>query len=146
MRSTDRQPSVLPEAQGLARNGITGADATDTTPIDLFLSAAARLANTIAATERLTQERAELLATVTAAGGLERPRGGSVGGGVVSLAEAARLTGRHPEVLRRWCTSGRLPAIRVGRTWAITAESVAMLRDHAARSRPRLDRVDAVGG
>ena len=147
MRSIDRQPSVPTEPQGLAGSGSTGGDATDTTPLDLFLNAADRLANTIAATERLTRERAELLATAHAAVGLGRPRARSGRGGVVSLAEAARLTGRHPEVLRRWCITGRLPAIRVGRTWAITADSVAMLREHGARSRPRFDRVtEIVGG
>ena len=49
---------------------------------------------------------------------------------IVSLAEAARKTGRNPEVLRRWCTEGRIPAIRIGRTWAIS------LRDAERAARP----------
>jgi excisionase family DNA binding protein len=55
----------------------------------------------------------------------------------VSLAEAAKRTGRHPDVLRRWCADGRLPAIRLGRAWALPKESVALLIAESGRSRPR---------
>jgi excisionase family DNA binding protein len=111
--------------------------ATIETQIDRLLDAAHRLAKTIAATEEITQRRAEIL---------QRPqvvRGPLADGherraGIVSLSEAARRTGRHPEVLRRWCTEGRIPAIRIGRTWALASDTVAELMAHSARSRPRL--------
>jgi excisionase family DNA binding protein len=103
--------------------------------VDQLAAATRRLAQTIAQTERLAQDRAELLRTADASSGL---RSGSDGADLVSLSEAAKRTGRHPEVLRRWCIDGRLPAVRVGRTWAISRESLTTLMTHRDRSRPRL--------
>jgi excisionase family DNA binding protein len=40
-------------------------------------------------------------------------------GRVLTIAEAARITGRNPELLRRWCAGGRLRARRMGRDWII---------------------------
>lgn len=105
--------------------------------IDRLVSAANDLAATIAKTEAITQRRADILTSprvMKGTGGDGRERRQAI----VSLSEAARRTGRHPEVLRRWCTEGRIPAIRVGRTWAIGADTVAELMAHSARSRPRL--------
>lgn len=104
--------------------------------IHRLIDAASGLAHTIALTEELMQRRAEIVERGAARGlqpALARTRPH-----VVSLAEAARRTGRHPEVLRRWCIDGRIPAIRVGRTWALAPETVTTLMAHAARSRPRL--------
>jgi excisionase family DNA binding protein len=105
--------------------------------VDQLAAATRRLAETIARTERLAQDRAELLRTVDVSKG-GRGTTASQPIGLISLSEAARRTGRHPEVLRRWCIDGRLPAVRVGRTWAISHESLASLMSHRARSRPRL--------
>jgi excisionase family DNA binding protein len=105
------------------------------TSVDQLAAATRRLAETIARTERLAQERAELLRTADASAGY---RNMLPGAGLVSLSEAAKRTGRHPEVLRRWCMDGRLPAVRVGRTWAISHESLSTLMSHRARARPRL--------
>lgn len=103
------------------------------------LSAATRnLAAAIADTERIAESRAELLRTARAV------VGGGMGdhqrNGVVSLTEAGRRSGRHPEVLRRWCIEGRIPAVRIGRTWAISEETVALLVEHRSRARPQLGR------
>jgi hypothetical protein len=38
---------------------------------------------------------------------------------LLSLVEAAARTGRNPELLRRWCASGRIPCERIGRDWLI---------------------------
>ena len=103
--------------------------------VEGLLSAASGLARTIAATEELAQQRAELVRTRRALGG---PRPDGNGGPMISLSDAARRSGRHPEVLRRWCAEGRIPAVRIGRTWAIAPETLRLLVEHSARSRPRL--------
>jgi hypothetical protein len=54
---------------------------------------------------------------------------------VLPLAEAARLTGRHPDLLRRWCASGRIDGFRVGPTWALTTHEVERLARLPARRR-----------
>lgn len=99
-------------------------------------AATRRLSATIAATEQLAQQRAELLGTVAVIGGP------TPAGRIVSLRDAAIATGRHPEVLRRWCAEGRLPAIRVGRAWAISGETLAALLSQRNRSRPRFTRAE----
>ena len=105
--------------------------------VDHLAAATKRLAETIAQTERLAQDRAELL---RAAEGSTAIRGRDTSDDLVSLSEAAKRSGRHPEVLRRWCLDGRLPAVRVGRTWAISRESLSTLMSNRDRSRPRLSR------
>lgn len=101
------------------------------------LSEATRsLSAAIAATERLAASRAELLRTARAAVGVTDRTSNPV----VSLAEAGRRSGRHPEVLRRWCIEGRIPAARIGRTWALSEETVLLLVEHRSRARPQLPR------
>jgi excisionase family DNA binding protein len=111
--------------------------------VDQLAAATRRLAETIAQTERLAQDRAELLRSAGPAAGV---RGRATAESLISLSEAARRTGRHPEVLRRWCVEGRVPAVRVGRTWAIGRESLSTLMSHRDRSRPRLEREPAGRG
>jgi hypothetical protein len=103
--------------------------------VDRLLSAARVLASTIAATEELVQQRAEILTRRSSLLGPARDITGREP--IISLAEAARRTGRHPEVLRRWCTEGRIHGVRIGRTWGITPETLATLLAHSGRSRPR---------
>ena len=43
---------------------------------------------------------------------------------LLSLADVAARTGRHPELLRRWCASGRLPAVLLARSWFIRASDL----------------------
>lgn len=109
----------------------------DANGVDRLLSAASRLAETIATTEDIIQRRADLLRRPTQMRGpvVDRTKRSP---GLVSLAEAAKRTGRHPEVLRRWCIEGKIPGVRIGRTWAIGSDVVAELIAHSARSRPRL--------
>jgi excisionase family DNA binding protein len=129
---------------GAGRDGGHGAvarDARDAAVLRL-VSAATRLASTIAVTEELSQRRAELLRTrdTIVTRRLTEPSQAPL----VSLAEAAKRTGRHPEVLRRWCIDGRIPAVRVGRTWAISPETVRALLAQSSRSRPRFPTSDRV--
>lgn len=55
----------------------------------------------------------------------------------LSLAEVARLTGRHPELLRQWCAAGRLPCERIGGSWAILEEHLPLVHGQPARGRRR---------
>jgi hypothetical protein len=103
--------------------------------VDRLLSAARGLASTIAATEELVQQRADILTRRASLLGPARDATGREP--IISLAEAARRTGRHPEVLRRWCLEGRIQGVRIGRTWGITPETLATLLAHSGRSRPR---------
>jgi excisionase family DNA binding protein len=117
-----RSPGGEPERRG-------GTDRLAGT--ERLAEATRRLSATIAATEQLAQRRAQLLGTVALVGGPAATTR------IVSLREAADATGRHPEVLRRWCADGRLPAIRVGRSWAISGETLAALLSQRGRARPR---------
>jgi excisionase family DNA binding protein len=121
----------------VAGPGDDGVDRPMTGSIEMLARATQRLAATIAVTERLAEGRAEMLRTMDAAVGMGG-RGGFEPRGIVSLAEASRRTGRHAEVLRRWCIEGRIPAVKVGRTWAISNETLGTLIQHRSRSRPRL--------
>ena len=56
-------------------------------------------------------------------------------GAVLSLAEVSERTGRHPDLLRRWSEAGRIPAIRVGRSWAIPESALPSIEWPAARRR-----------
>ena len=102
--------------------------------VDQLIAAAAGLAATIATTEALLQERADILNEPMVA---VRPTARSRFD-LVPLAEAAKRIGRHPEVLRRWCAEGKVNGIRIGRTWWLRSETVATLAAHGSRSRPRL--------
>jgi hypothetical protein len=110
--------------------------------VDRLAAATRRLARTIAATEQLAQERAELLRTMDATYGRAsgHANGHGNGAGFILLTDAARQSGRNQEVLRRWCANGRLPAVRIGRSWAISRDTLTTLLDHAERSRPRFGR------
>lgn len=43
---------------------------------------------------------------------------------LVSAAGAAAMVSRHESLIRRLCRQGRLPALRVGRTWVLEVEEV----------------------
>jgi len=135
--------AALPRPTILASDGAAPADDVEESEtaaaVRRLAAATRRLALTIRATEELAESRAELLRVATATVAVDG-RFGRSRQGIVSLSEAARRSGRHPEVLRRWCQDGRIPAIRVGRAWAITSETLAQLVEHRTRSRPRLDR------
>jgi hypothetical protein len=107
----------------------------DAPSVERLAAATRRLAQTIAATEQLAHDRAELLRTADATFGRAAARSNGIA--LVSLAEAARQTGRNQEVLRRWCADGRVPAVRIGRSWAISTGTLTTLLQHAERSRPR---------
>jgi hypothetical protein len=104
--------------------------------VERLMTAAGGLARTIAVTEELAQKRADILVRRSTL--LGPTRESSSHQPIISLAEAAQRTGRHPEVLRRWCLEGRIEGIRIGRTWGITPETLALLQAHSSRSRPRL--------
>jgi len=138
--AVERRGASSPEGERAAPTDIEGFDTA--AAVRRLAAATQRLALTIRATEELAGSRAELLRTAATTVAID----GSFGRrrqGVLSLHEAAKRSGRHPEVLRRWCRDGRIPAIRVGRTWAVTTETLATLMEHRSRSRPRLDRRSA---
>ena len=141
MTDLDSEATVPPATDGEGRqDGLPGESAMSTA-IQELRAATRSLHCTIRSTEELAESRAELLRTAGASVGMERHlRSDGHRAGIVSLAEAARRSGRNPEVLRRWCQEGRIPAIRVGRTWAITMDTLAMLIEHRHRARPRLPR------
>lgn len=58
---------------------------------------------------------------------------------VMSTTEAGHRYGIHPETLRRWIDAGRLPAVKVGRTYVLEAKDVeAALAERPKRTgRPR---------
>jgi hypothetical protein len=62
---------------------------------------------------------------------------------LLPLLEAAAATGRNPELLRRWCASGRIHCRRVGPTWAIERselEQIVAMPKRGRRTRP--DEID----
>lgn len=140
--ATDPGTNVADPQNGDGGNGARGARprpqvrADRAEAVNRLIEAASGLASTIAVTERLAQQRADLVASRATLLGPRREAAAQTP--IISLAEAARRSGRHPEVLRRWCMDGRIPAVRIGRTWGITTETLALLMAHAARSRPRL--------
>jgi excisionase family DNA binding protein len=81
------------------------------------------LSQTVAATQRLAVESAERL------GRRDTNR-------LLVLSEVAERTGRHPDLLRRWCQEGRIPAVRVGHTWCVPEWRVNEL-GRLPRRRPR---------
>lgn len=46
---------------------------------------------------------------------------------LIDVRRAAAVVGRHPETIRRWIWSGRLPAIRRGRRLLVAASEVRRL-------------------
>lgn len=53
-----------------------------------------------------------------------------------TTAQAASQIGRSAEMVRRWCVSGALPAVRHGRDWLIREEDLVEFRPRS-RGRPR---------
>ena len=121
-RSATGPPAGPPR---IRRNGLDG-----------LIAAADRLATTIAETERIAGRSAEL---ATGSRTLVPVDAGSPAGRaerLIPLAEVARRTGRHPDLLRRWCLEGRLDATRIGRTWCLPERSLRQL-DRFQRRRAR---------
>ena len=46
---------------------------------------------------------------------------------ILYTEDAAILFRKHPETIKRWCKSGRLPATHLGREWAIARDKVMEL-------------------
>lgn len=46
---------------------------------------------------------------------------------LLTLLDVAARTERNPELLRRWCASGRIPCQRVGRDWLIDAADLPII-------------------
>lgn len=44
-------------------------------------------------------------------------------GKLLSVSEYARLTSKDPGNIRRYCLSGRIPAIKVGNQWCIDSDT-----------------------
>jgi hypothetical protein len=63
----------------------------------------------------------------------------------VTLSQVAVRTGRHPELLRQWCASGRLPCARVGGSWVMLERDVALIDGIASRTRRPREQAAAVG-
>ncbi|HEY3523372.1 MAG TPA: hypothetical protein VGK63_06685 [Candidatus Limnocylindrales bacterium] len=104
--------------------------------LDRLIAAADSLATTIARTERIAARAADVAtlrpdraAGLAAAGhgGGDRAGAGHAGDRLVPLAEVARRTGRHPDLLRRWCLDGRLDGVRVGRAWCLPERRIGQL-------------------
>src|SRR4051794_34554275 len=51
----------------------------------------------------------------------------------LTLRQVATRTGRHPELLRQWCAVGRIPCQRVGGSWVLRSEDVALVDGIAKR-------------
>jgi excisionase family DNA binding protein len=105
-------------------------------PVVRLMSAAGRLAKTVAETERLMQDSITLLANAKA------PPRGRANERFVPLSEAARRTGRHPDLLRRWSAAGRIPAVRIGRTWCLAESDLDALPQLPKRTQRRQARGD----
>lgn len=61
-----------------------------------------------------------------------------------TLAEAAAITGRNGELLRRWCASGRIACQRLGRDWLVEGRELSRIermprRGMTADRAPRVD-------
>jgi hypothetical protein len=55
----------------------------------------------------------------------------------LTLSQVAVRTGRHPELLRQWCAAGRIPCLRLGGSWVVREEDLALLDRIATRTRRR---------
>lgn len=53
----------------------------------------------------------------------------------LTLSQVSARTGRHPELLRQWCASGRIPCQRLGGSWVLREEDLALLDGIATRAR-----------
>ena len=62
------------------------------------------------------------------AGFTQGKRGGdSVAGQLLTTVEVADMFKVSPMTIRRWCASGRLPALKLGREWRISKEKLDRL-------------------
>lgn len=71
-------------------------------------------------------------------------------GRLLTLREAGLRTSRNPELLRRWCASGRIRCQRAGRDWLIDAADIPWIqamprRGTAPKATLRLDDLAALG-
>lgn len=69
---------------------------------------------------------------------------------LLTLTEAASLTGRNAELLRRWCVSGRIRCQRVGRDWLVDHADLAIIegmprRGVTKRAETAVDNLDVLG-
>ena len=53
----------------------------------------------------------------------------------LTLSQVSARTGRHPELLRQWCASGRIPCQRLGGSWVLREEDLVLLDGIATRTR-----------
>jgi hypothetical protein len=53
----------------------------------------------------------------------------------LTLSQVSARTGRHPELLRQWCASGRIPCQRLGGSWVLREEDLPLLDGIATRAR-----------
>lgn len=56
---------------------------------------------------------------------------------MLTVPEAAKLLGRHPETVRRWIREGKLPATKVGTQHVIDEADLALIRGTASASGAR---------
>lgn len=54
---------------------------------------------------------------------------------MLSLREVSQRTGRHPELLRRWCKAGRLPCQLVARTYVLPESALPLVEAMPQRQR-----------
>jgi hypothetical protein len=133
---TDGRDPALSPAPRAQFGGYASSAYAGSPHVERLRGAAERLALTLVRTEQLTSESARIL-------GMARTAQAAGGSRVVPLAEAARLSGRHPDLLRRWCATGRIDGVRVGRTWAVTRREVERLSRLPARRRHGTEESDA---
>jgi excisionase family DNA binding protein len=107
-----------------------------------LLEAASELSDTIARTERLTQRSAAALSATTLGsyGSLSKPPRHDASEGWLTLEQAATRTNRHPDLLRRWCATGRVKATRIGRHWLLEEADLAAVASLPTRQRRLLSR------
>ena len=55
-------------------------------------------------------------------------------GKLLSVKEYAELKGAHPDSIRRFCISGRLPAIKVGKIWCIDEDTPYLSKRHSTKT------------
>jgi excisionase family DNA binding protein len=63
-------------------------------------------------------------------------------GGLVTIPEAAARLGLSVAMVRRYCAAGRLPAVKVGRGWAIRRWEIERFAANPRRSGRPLGRLD----
>jgi hypothetical protein len=64
----------------------------------------------------------------------------------LTLSQVAVRTGRHPELLRQWCSAGRIPCLRLGGSWVLREEDLPLLDRIATRTRRRPETIAVPSG